>query len=503
MRRSISVVAALLAFAATAESQQPASARAVALATVAQRAVSVPANDEIVARMIEEGTRRSHVDADLQYLLDVIGPRLTGSPEMRRANDWTRQKFLEYGVDRADLEPWTFGIGWTRGPMTLRMLAPQRRELIGVSWAWSPGTNGPVAGDVVLLDSRSREDFDRRFAGKLRGAWVLLGPALPLTNPATPPITHADSAHQDSLVRALAPRTNEEVQFYNARIPLLAREGAAGVIRDGGKQFGLLTMSGSPAAISPLPQIVVGNDNYAQLERLARRGQGERARIEADVKNSFTRDTLEQWNTVAEIRGSEKPDEVVLLGAHLDSWDIATGGTDNATGAIAVLEAARIIKASGVRPKRTIRFALFSGEEEGLFGSQEYADAHEKELDKFQAVLVLDNGTGRITGMAVQGREELRDMWKTMLQPVASLGPLTVRSGIKTGTDHLAFIPYGVPGFNYDQLTRGYNFTHHSQVDDYNHTVPTDVAQGATIMAVNAWQLADMPELLPRGPKQR
>ena len=498
MRRRLWLSLGFVVIAGTAQSQAAAGNGAHA---VAQRAVGVPANDELVTRVIQEGTQHSHVDADLQYLLDVIGPRLTGSPEMRRANDWTRQKFLEYGADRADLEPWSFGIGWTRGPMTLRMLAPQHRELLGVSWAWSPGTKGPVAGDVVFMDARTQSDFNRRFAGKLRGAWVMLGPAFPVVNAAAPPLTHADSARLDTLVRALGPHTNEEVEFFNSRVALLAREGAAGAIHDGGKQFGLLTMSGSPAYVSPIPQIVIGNDNYAQLERLARRG--EHARLEVDITNTFTRDTLEQWNTVAEIRGSEKPDEVVLLGAHLDSWDLATGGTDNGTGAIAVLEAARILKAAGVHPKRTIRFALFSGEEEGLFGSQEYAIRHEKELDKFQAVIVLDNGTGRITAMAVQGREELRDMWKAMLQPVASLGPLMIRSGIKTGTDHLAFSPYGVPVFNYDQLTRGYDHTHHSQVDDYSHAVPSDVAQAATIMAVNAWQLADLDQLLPRGPKTR
>jgi hypothetical protein len=498
MDRRLWLAVCFAVIASTAQSQATTTRAAPA---VAQRTVGVPSNDDLVTRMIQEGTQRSHVDADLQYLLDVIGPRLTGSAEMRRANDWTRQKFLEYGADRADLEPWSFGIGWTRGPMTLRMLAPQHRELLGVSWAWSPGTKGPVAGDVVFMDARTQSDFDRRFAGKLRGAWVMLGPAYPVVNAAAPLLTHADTAHVDTLARALGPHTNEEVEFFNSRVPLLAREGAAGAIHDGGKQFGLFTMSGSPAYVSPIPQIVIGNDNYAQLERLARRG--EHARLEVDISNSFTRDTLEQWNTVAEIRGSEKPDEVVLLGAHLDSWDLATGGTDNGTGAIAVLEAARILKAAGVRPKRTIRFALFSGEEEGLFGSQEYAIRHEKELDKFQAVVVLDNGTGRITAMALQGREELRDMWKAMLQPVASLGPLMVRSGNKTGTDHLAFSPYGVPAFNYDQLTRGYDHTHHSQVDDYNHTVPSDIAQAATIMAVNAWQLADLGQLLPRGPKTR
>jgi carboxypeptidase Q len=299
MNRRMCLAVAVVVVAANAHAQ---TATTTAAPAIVQRAVGVPSNDELVARMIQEGTQRSHVDADLQYLLDVIGPRLTGSAEMRRANDWTRQKFLEYGADRADLESWSFGIGWTRGPMTLRLLAPQRRELLGVSWAWSPGTKGPVAGDVVLLDARTQADFDRRFAGKLRGAWVMLGPAFPVMSASAPPLTRADTARLDSLARATGPRSNDEAQFFNSRLPLLAREGAAGAIHDGGKQFGLLTMSGSPAYISPIPQIVVGNDTYSQFERLARRG--ERARLEVDISNTFSRDTLSQWNTVPEIRGS-------------------------------------------------------------------------------------------------------------------------------------------------------------------------------------------------------
>ena len=492
LRHSTCRIAALLlvAGAITARSQQ----------AVPQQAIHVPSNDAVLAKIIEEGTRRSHADADLQYLLDVIGPRLSGSPEVRRANEWTEQKFREYGADRTALEPWTFGVGWTRGPMTLRMLAPQKRELLGVSWAWSPGTNGPLAGDVVFLDARTEAEFNQRFKGKLAGKWVMMGLAYPNESPGDPPVTHADSVRLDSARAELRPRTNDEAFFFNNRTVFAAREHPAGLVRDGGKQFGLFTMSGSPVAISSLPQIVIGNDVYLQFERLARRG--ETVRLEADIKNTFTTDTLQQWNTVAEIRGSEKPDEVVLLGAHLDSWDLATGGTDNGAGAIAVLEAARILKASGVKPRRTIRFVLFTGEEEGLFGSQAYTDAHERELDKIQAVLVLDNGTGKITGMTLQGREELRDMWKSMLAPVTSLGMLLVKSGNKTGTDHLSFQAYGVPAFNYDQATRGYNWTHHSQIDDYNHVIPGDVAQAATIMAVNAWQFADMPEFLARGKKQ-
>ena len=498
MNRRTLVLVGLACIAGSAGAQQAAPV-SHASPSVAQAVVSVPANDALVARMIDEGTHRSHVAADLEYLLDVIGPRLTGSAAVQRANEWTRDKFREYGADSVALDPWKFGRGWTRGPMTLRMLAPQQRELLGASWGWSPGTNGPLAGDVVLMDARTPNEFDKRFAGKLRGKWVLLGDAQPVVNAADPLVTHEDSVRQDSIVRALGPHNPAEQQYFAARFWDVAREGVAGIVRDGGKQFGLFTMSGSPSVISPVPQIVVGNDTYAQMERLVQRG--EPVRLEADIKNSFTRDASQQFNTVAEIRGSEHPEEFVLLGAHLDSWDLATGGTDNGAGAIAVLEAARILEASGVRPKRSIRFVLFTGEEQGLLGSQAYAAEHAKEADHCQAVLVLDNGTGRITGMALQNREELRDMWKAMLSPLAQLGPLVVRSGFKTGTDHLSFIQDGVPSFNYDQLTRGYDHTHHSQVDDYDHVVPRDVAQAATILAVNAWQLADMPSMLPRGRK--
>jgi hypothetical protein len=457
----------------------------------------IDVDPEAVARMIQEGTQRSHVAEDLRYLLDVIGPRLAGSAGMQRANEWTSRKFREYGTDSTWLESFAFGIGWERGPMTVRLLEPHRRQLIGVSWAWAPGTNGPVAGDVVLVDERTEAAYIARHAGRLRGAWVMVGPAAPVRNPDGPALTASDSARLDSLRRAQARLSEEERRFQSLRYALLAQEGIAGIIRDGAKEFGLLTMSGSPDAISPYPQIVIANGDYAQMERLIRRG--ERVRLEANIQNSFGHDTLEQYNTVAEIRGRERPEEVVLLGAHLDSWDLATGGSDNGTGSIAVLEAARIVAASGVRPRRTIRFALFGGEEEGLYGSEAYATTHARELARFQSVLVLDNGTGRITGMALQGRDELSSLWNALFQPLAALGPFSVRSGNKGGTDHLSFLPHGVPGFNFDQLTRGYNHTHHSQVDVFDQTVAPDVMQAATVMAVTAYELANLSSLLPRG----
>src|SRR5262249_17425905 len=186
-------------------------AAAIVVAAAPSRHAQVAPNgmrDAVVTRMIEEGTQRSHVDADLEYMLDVIGPRLTGSAGMKRANDWTQQKFREYGADRAELEAWKFGVGWTRGPTTVRMTSPQERQLLAVSWAWAPGTDGPLAGDVVLMDARTEADWNRRFAGKLRGKWVMVGPAYPKENPDGLPMKPADYSPIESLTNHTHPTTN-------------------------------------------------------------------------------------------------------------------------------------------------------------------------------------------------------------------------------------------------------------------------------------------------------
>jgi carboxypeptidase Q len=454
-----------------------------------------------IALLIDEGTRRSHVSMDLRYLTDVIGPRLTGSPAMRRANEWMVRKLREYGADSVALEPWPFGVAWHRGPMSMRILAPHERWVQAASWAWSPGTAGPVAGQVVYMDATTPAEFQSRFTGKLRGAWVMLSPPYPRVNPAAK--TPADSARVDSLRRALREhnqRLSPEQRAFLTELPAtLARERIAGTLIDGAKDYGLFTMSGSPDDISPYPQVVIANETYAELTRALHDGEG--PRVEVTMSNTIGRDTLVQWNTIGEIRGSERPDELVILGAHLDSWDLGTGATDNATGSIAVLEAARLLgalKASGQRPRRTIRFVLFSGEEQGLFGSQHYVVAHAGEMARVQAMLVLDNGTGRIVAVPLQGWDDLRELWTGMVRPLSALGPIAVRSGTKGGTDHLPFLAAGVPSFNYDQLSRGYDETHHSQIDVFDRTVPADIAQAATIMAVNALQLANLDVLLPR-----
>lgn len=458
-------------------------------------------------RLIDETMNRSQVTENLQHLSDIIGPRLSGSTAMRRANDWAADRFRAYGLTAA-LEPYTFGVTWQRGPASLRLVAPFTRTLTAHSWAWTAGTGGkPVAGPVVLADL-STPDSLAAYKGKVRGAWVLPRSSYPVWNPDGPAMTADDSARQAETIRlrglfaadTSAPAVRARRQFGIDLPYLLKAAGALGTLVDGSKEHALMTMSGSPNRVAPLPNLVIAHEDYSLLERQIIAGAG--PRLEGRVENSVGRVPVQQWNTVAEIRGRERPGQVVILGAHLDSWDLGTGVTDNGAGSMVVLEAARGLAQSGLTPKRTIRFILFSGEEQGLIGSRAYAAAHAAEADSIQAVLVLDNGTGAIRGQALQGRAELEGLWHALLAPVATLGADTVRNASKSGTDHLSFLPYGVPGFNFDQVSRGYSHTHHSQGDTYDKAVPGDLKQAAAVMAVTAFELANLPERLPRGPKR-
>src|SRR5438477_6605982 len=288
------------------------------------------------------------------------------------------------------------------------------------------------------------------------------------------------------------------MQFNTDQPFLLRNAGAVGILRDAGKEQDLLNTSGSPTRVLPLPQVVVAHEEYALFDRLL--AAGVTPRLEANIQNTLTmKDSVPQWNTVAELRGSERPGQVVIVGAHLDSWDLGTGATDNGTGSIATLEAARIIAQSGLKPKRTVRFILFTGEEQGLIGSRKYAEAHAADADSVQAVIVLDNGAGAITGQALQGRGDLEALWRAVLAPVAALGADSVVNRTKGGTDHLSFLPYGVPGFNFNQLERGYNHTHHSQSDTYDMAIAADLMQASAVMAVSAFELANLPGMIPRG----
>lgn len=456
--------------------------------------------------LVAEAMARSEVMENLRYLSDVIGPRLSGSPAMRRANEWTADRFQRYGLT-ATLEPFDFGVTWERGPLTLRLTAPFDRPITGHSWAWTVGTGGKTRrGPVVLVDVSTRDSF-AVYRDRVRGAWVLPRPSTPIWNPDGPPPSPEDSARIAAVREARASLTADttapavlERRQFQIDLPYVLRDaGALGTLIDGGKEHALMTMSGSPNRVAPLPSIVIAHEDYTLLERLL--AHGVTPRVEGRVENKIGRSRVQQWNTVAEIRGSELPGQVVILGAHLDSWDLGTGVTDNGAGSMVVLEAARVLARADVRPRRTIRFILFGGEEQGLIGARRYAEAHAAEADSIQAVLVIDNGTGRIVGQALQGRSDLAELWQALLVPVAHLGVETVREAVKTGTDHLAFVPYGVPAFNFDQDPRGYSHTHHSQSDTYDKAVPDDLKQASAVMAVTAWELANLGELLPRGPK--
>lgn len=454
----------------------------------------------------DQAMNHSEVMKNLEYLSDVIGPRLTGSTAARRANEWTAARFKAYGLT-ANLEAWDFGVTWQRGTVAARILAPFPRAVTAHSWAWTAGNDGkPMAGPVVMVNVSSPESL-AVYKTKLKGAWVMTAPPARIRNPDGPPMSAADSAAlrdrfqnrartpRDTSAAAVAARRQFQVDLPY----VLKQAGALGRLTDGAKEQGLMTMSGSPYSVSPLPNLVIAHEDYAMFARLIE--SDVTPRFEAAITNTLGTKPVQQYNTVAEIRGTDQPGEVVILGAHLDSWDLGTGTTDNGTGSMVVLEAARAIAQSGVKPKRTIRFILFTGEEEGLLGSAAYAAQHASTADSIQAVLVLDNGTGMITGQALQGRNQDEQLWKDLLAPMMSLGAKNVREGNKGGTDHLSFIPYGVPGWNFDQESRGYNHTHHSQVDTYDHAVPGDLTQASAVMAVTAYELANLPVLLPRGPK--
>ncbi len=460
-----------------------------------------------VGVLMDEGMNRSEAVKNLQYLADVIGPRLTGSPAARQANDWTMKRFHDYGLT-AHLEQWNFGGTWTRGPMWARLVAPRMHDLVAASWAWTPGTGGkPVRGPVVRIDASTPESLAAS-AARVRGAWVMLTPPSFVWNNDGPPMTASDSQRQRDLFRNLftpqpgldSTRRALLQQFQNDLPYVLKSLGALGQLLDAGKEQDLLNMSGSPNRIYPLPRLVISHEDYAMLDRL--NASGTTPQVEASVTNTMTTDSVPQWNTVAEIPGSEHPGQVVIVGAHLDSWDLGTGASDNGTGSMATLEAARIIARSGVKPKRTIRFILFTGEEQGLIGSRKYAEAHAADADSIQAVIVLDNGVGAITGQALQGRPDLYGLWRSLLAPVHSLNADTVTDAMKGGTDHLSFLPYGVPGFNFNQITRGYNHTHHSQSDTWDKAIDWDLRQASTVMAVTALELANLNGMISRGPKR-
>ena len=554
-----------------------------------------------VERIKDEALNRSKVMDTLSYLTDVLGPRLTGSPELKRANEWTRDTLAKYGLENAHLEAWgPFGRGWTLKRFSMQVTEPQCIPLIAFPKAWSPGTNGPICAEVVYFDPQTDADY-AQYKGKLKGAIVLTTPTsdvperfeplatrktdkqlLDLANAAEPsqfmspmgppsnrPSTK-DTPKKDALPATKAARAggmgqplwpqdrqrmmNEMLARMEAagkKAKFLTDEGAA-VLVDGSFQgdagtlfvaqasvpvvstFPFLALGGQRGSVwdksapKMLPQITVAKEHYNRLVRMIK--QGEKLRMSVDLAVQYHDADLMSYNTIAEIPGTDLKEQVVMVGGHLDSWHGGTGTTDNAVGCAAAMEAVRIIKALDLKPRRTVRVALWSGEEQGLLGSRGYVTKHfgksysfmsfggyagtrkkaepdssqVREFDNFSAYFNLDNGAGKIRGIHLQGNEAARPLFRRWLQPFRDLGAQTISLSNTGGTDHQSFDGIGLPAFQFIQDGLDYGTrTHHSTMDVYERAPADDVKQASAILAAFVYNAAAMEEKVPRKPAAR
>jgi carboxypeptidase Q len=448
----------------------------------------------VTQAILEEIDKHSELMANIEYLCDMIGPRLTGSSGLNKANHWTRDKFRQYGLSNAHVEPWMIERAWTRGEAKGRVVVPVEQRILLESAGWSPSTNGPRRGPVIHVKAQSADELSP-YKGKLKGAWVLLAEVSVQPSPKQP------QTNPEGEMRRRVRDFTRLMEFRKDLKKFLVAEGVAGVLRDSNKEHGLVNMTTAASNFTQaeVAEAFLTTESYGLIWRLLKRGPVE---LEIELKNTFSTGEVEVYNTVAEIPGSEKPDEVVIIGGHIDSWDLGTGATDNGTGIMAVLEAARALKAVGVQPKRTIRFVLFSGEEEGLHGSRAYVKAHEKEMSKISGVLIHDTGTGRVKSIGLQGRYDLREAMEKVVEPfkdAVNLEELSMRNMM--GTDHLSFLPHGVPAFAVVQDMAEYRKTHHTESDTFDKIYPDEINQGAKVLAAWAYNVAMLPEVLPRDPK--
>jgi len=523
-------------------------------------------NDPIV-RIKDEGMNRSQVMQTLSYLSDVIGPRLTASPGMKRANNWTRDTLEKWGMQNAHLEAWgPFGRGWSLKRFSAQVVDPLNIPLIAYPKAWSPATNGAVTGNVVYLDAKNEEEL-AKYKGRLKGAVVLTQTPRELKARFDPLGRRLDEKNLLALADAnppgggqnrggfrMTPEQRAILQF-NTRKLIFAQEEGAAVLADasragdGGTIFVQQATVPQPTPEVPfgpgaprqkaaydkdaprfLPQIVLANEHYNRIVRMIQAGEG--VRMEVNIGVEWQDADLMGYNTVAEIPGADPSlqAEVVMLGGHMDSWHGGTGATDNAAGVAVAMEAMRIIQTLGLKPRRTIRIGLWTGEEQGLLGSAAYVAQHFGKLEpgnpgvvppgtpnsqpaappklttlpdyeKFDAYFNLDNGTGKIRGVYLQGNEAVRPLFRQWLTPFRDLGAQTLSISNTGGTDHLSFDRIGLPGFQFIQDEIEYDTrTHHSNMDVFDRIQADDMKQASTIMAAFVYQTAMRDEKIPRKP---
>jgi hypothetical protein len=444
-------------------------------------------------KIMNEVNAHSELIKNLEYLTTQIGPRLTGSPQMQNATEWTLKRFQEYGID-AHLETTDIAQAWTRGLESGEIISPVQRRIGIHAYGWSKATPGEITGSVLALDVQSSADVDR-YKEKIKGAIVLV--RKPVDVMGLDP--HPDNAYD----AVIPPPRGAPGESFEGRMQLLQRvreQGPALVLSDSGKTDSLFNMGGTHPRYksSQVPMAFLTHEDYELIWRLAQAGD---VKLKVNLQNSFTDKPAPASITVAEIKGSEKPEERVIVGGHLDSWDLGQGALDNGTGAMAVLEAARTLKALGWKPKRTITFVLFTGEEQGGIGADMFLKNHAAEIPKMDGILIHDTGTGRVFSIALDEQWETAALMSEIyrpLQDVFELRPLSTRKF--GGSDHVEFMNKGVPGYFCIQLPAHYREAHHSQTDTFDKVIPDEINQGAALIAAWAWNVSEMPEALPHHP---
>ena len=489
---------------------------------------------DINARIREEGTKNSQVMKTVQVLADVYGPRLTGSPNLKAAGEWAAKKMTEWGMENAALEPWDWGHpGWVNLKASGFITAPVQDSLVFETLAWTPSTRGIARGKAVqmILPQRPTQaeltEYFNTIRPKLRGSIVMWG------NPSRVPVNFNPPSKRlsDEVAKQRFDPNAQQPQgptFAGPQNPLPPKPGAltgaqiteqvnaflkaSGVlvrVNDAGREHGQIRAFGNSTydATKVVPTVVMRNEDFGRIVRLMEGGKA--VNLEFNILNRLYPEGKTAYNTVAEIPGSDKKDEVVMLGGHLDSWHSATGTTDNATGCAVMMEAARILKALGVKPRRTIRVALWSGEEQGLLGSQAYVKKHfgaaEAPLpawSKFGGYFNHDTGTGKIRGLSVFGPPETSGVLREIVSPFADMGvagAISTRSRGLGGSDNTSFNQAGLPGIGTALEPMEYGtHTWHTNLDTYERLVEADLQQSAIVVAAAVYALAMRDELLPR-----
>jgi Zn-dependent M28 family amino/carboxypeptidase/cytochrome c5 len=485
-----------------------------------------------LARLEAAAAAGSQVMELVSWLTDVHGPRLTGSPQTRAAAEWAVRTMRGWGLADPRLEAWgPFGRGWSNERTVVHAVRPVPFPLIAYANAWTPGTGGAVSAEAVLVAADSAPDLARH-RGQLRGKVVLLGaprdvPArfeaqatrwtdaqldsmarLPL--PAAGGAPRPDLSNPASLPPALRERVRQQ-RLLAERLRFLADEGAAAALLQGRGDDGTVFVqstggSRDSAAAAPLPVVTVAAEHYGRLARTLAKGVP--VTLEVDVRSTFHDADRASFNVLAELPGGDArlKDEVVMLGAHFDSWHAGTGATDNAAGSAVMMEAMRLLKASGVPLRRTVRLALWTGEEQGLLGSRAWVARHLGEpgaptaaAGRVSAYYNLDNGTGKIRGVYLQGNAAAGPVFDAWLARFRDRGARTLTPANTGGTDHLAFDAVGVPGFQFIQDEIEYDTrTHHSNMDVYERVQPDDMRWNALLVAAFVLQTANRDALLPR-----